>query len=243
MPRACVRSVRRTTARACTPRGRTRVAGWGRTATNCCARWSGSASSSMPRTCATTAFATRSITSAARSGPATRTRGPWSTTTASSPTITSASSIARGAVIGAAFDAWMIVPNWVRGTSTPASAGVTLAKVIDHIDHICQIAGNARHCMIGSDLDGAFGREQCPSDVETIADLAKLPDSAAPPRLQRGRRAGDHARELRAIPAGSVGVGVKSQDPNPKLQPLPNPKFQRSSKSQIPTQPKFQVPT
>ena len=29
--------------------------------------------------------------------------------------------------------------------------------------------------MIGSDLDGAFGREQCPSDVETIADLAKIP--------------------------------------------------------------------
>ncbi len=84
--------------------------------------------------------------------------------------------IARGAVIGAAFDAWMIVPNWIRGSSTPASAGVTLAKVIDHIDHICQIAGNARHCMIGSDLDGAFGREQCPTDVETIADLAKLPD-------------------------------------------------------------------
>jgi membrane dipeptidase len=30
--------------------------------------------------------------------------------------------------------------------------------------------------MIGSDLDGAFGREQCPSDVETIADLATIPD-------------------------------------------------------------------
>jgi membrane dipeptidase len=84
--------------------------------------------------------------------------------------------VARGAVIGAAFDAWMIVPNWIRGTSTPQSAGVTLERVIDHIDHICQIAGNARHCMIGSDLDGAFGREQCPSDVETIADLAKIPD-------------------------------------------------------------------
>ena len=83
--------------------------------------------------------------------------------------------IARGAVIGAAFDAWMIVPNWVRGTSTPENAGVTLERVIDHIDHICQIAGNASHCMIGSDLDGAFGREQCPSDVETIADLNKLP--------------------------------------------------------------------
>ena len=79
-------------------------------------------------------------------------------------------------MIGAAFDAWMIVPDWVRGTSTPESAGVTLERVIDHIDHICQLAGNARHCMIGSDLDGAFGREQCPSDVETIADLAKIPD-------------------------------------------------------------------
>jgi membrane dipeptidase len=84
--------------------------------------------------------------------------------------------IDRGAVIGAAFDAWMIVPGWVRGQSTPENAGVTLDRVIDHIDHICQIAGNARHCMIGSDLDGAFGREQCPSDVETIADLAKVPD-------------------------------------------------------------------
>ena len=83
--------------------------------------------------------------------------------------------IARGAVIGAAFDAWMIVPGWVRGSSTPVDAGVTLERVIDHVDHICQIAGNTRHCMIGSDLDGAFGREQCPSDVETIADLAKLP--------------------------------------------------------------------
>jgi membrane dipeptidase len=83
--------------------------------------------------------------------------------------------IARGAVIGAAFDAWMIVPGWVRGESTPESAGVTLDRVVDHIDHICQIAGSARHCGIGSDLDGGFGREQCPSDVATIADLAKLP--------------------------------------------------------------------
>jgi membrane dipeptidase len=83
--------------------------------------------------------------------------------------------IQRGAVIGAAFDAWMLVPGWVRGESTPERAGVTLETVADHIDHICQIAGNARHCGIGSDLDGAFGREQCPSDVHTIADLAKLP--------------------------------------------------------------------
>jgi membrane dipeptidase len=83
--------------------------------------------------------------------------------------------IQRGAVIGAAFDAWMLVPNWTRGTSTPERDGVTLETVVDHIDHICQLAGNARHCGIGSDLDGAFGREQCPSDVHTIADLANVP--------------------------------------------------------------------
>ena len=83
--------------------------------------------------------------------------------------------ISRDAVIGAVFDAWMLVPGWTRGSSTPQSAGVTLETVVNHIDHICQLAGNARHCMIGSDLDGAFGREQCPADVETIAELARLP--------------------------------------------------------------------
>jgi membrane dipeptidase len=83
--------------------------------------------------------------------------------------------IARGAVIGAVFDAWMLARDWKRGETTPQAAGVTLNTVIDHIDHICQLAGNARHCCIGSDLDGAFGTEQSPSDVGTIADLAKLP--------------------------------------------------------------------
>ena len=84
--------------------------------------------------------------------------------------------IQRGAIVGGVFDAWMLVPGWVRGTSTPASAGVTLATVVDHIDHVCQIAGDSQHSMIGSDLDGAFGREQCPADVQTIADLNKLGD-------------------------------------------------------------------
>jgi membrane dipeptidase len=83
--------------------------------------------------------------------------------------------IARGAVIGVAFDAWMLVPDWVRGSSTPQNRGVTLAQVVDQVDHICQVAGNARHAGIGSDLDGAFGTEQGPADVDTIADLQKLP--------------------------------------------------------------------
>jgi membrane dipeptidase len=84
--------------------------------------------------------------------------------------------IARGAVIGGVFDAWMLSPGWIRGQSTPKERNVTLATLIDHLDHICQLAGNANHIGIGSDLDGAFGKEQCPSDLETIADLQKIPD-------------------------------------------------------------------
>ena len=82
--------------------------------------------------------------------------------------------IRRGAVIGAALDAWMLVPGWVRGKTTPESAGVTLEHVVDHIDHVCQLAGNAQHAGIGSDLDGAFGREQTPRDLDTIADLSRV---------------------------------------------------------------------
>ena len=31
-----------------------------------------------------------------------------------------------------------------------------------------------RHAAIGSDLDGGYGTEQCPHDLDTIADLQKL---------------------------------------------------------------------
>jgi membrane dipeptidase len=83
--------------------------------------------------------------------------------------------INRGAVIGAALDAWMMVPNWIRGVSDSKEMNCNLEVMIDHIDHICQLAGNALHVGMGTDLDGAFGREQCPYDLETIADLQKVP--------------------------------------------------------------------
>ncbi len=82
--------------------------------------------------------------------------------------------IDRDAVFGAALDAWMLAPGWIRGRSTPAAMGVTLASVADHIDHICQLAGTDRHCGIGTDLDGAYGYEQTPDDLKTIADLSGL---------------------------------------------------------------------
>jgi membrane dipeptidase len=95
----------------------------------------------------------------------------------------------RDAVIGMALDAWMIVPDWQRGVSTPTGEGVTLERALDHLDHICQIDGSARHVGIGSDLDGAFGREQTAADIDTIADLSRIPALLA----ARGYREEDFA--------------------------------------------------
>lgn len=83
--------------------------------------------------------------------------------------------IRRDGVIGVPLDAWMMVPNWIRGKSTPETMGVTLNQMIENIDHICQLSGNSNHVGIGTDLDGAFGVEQTPTDIDTIADLQKVP--------------------------------------------------------------------
>jgi membrane dipeptidase len=80
----------------------------------------------------------------------------------------------RGAVIGVALDAWMMVKDWIRGVSDPVSMDVSLKLMVNNIDHICQLTGSSSYAAIGSDLDGAFGKEQCPYDLETIADLQKL---------------------------------------------------------------------
>ena len=82
--------------------------------------------------------------------------------------------VEREAVVGVALDAWMITPGWERGKTTPQSADLRLEKLVEHIDHFCQLAGNSGHVGIGSDLDGAFGTEQTPQDVNSIADLQRL---------------------------------------------------------------------
>ncbi len=87
--------------------------------------------------------------------------------------------IGRDAVIGVVLDAWMMIPAWKKGTSTPENTDLVLEHIVNHIDHICQLAGNADHVGIGSDLDGGFGKEQCPSDLNTIADLQSLPSLLA----------------------------------------------------------------
>ncbi|MDR0429664.1 MAG: membrane dipeptidase [Tannerellaceae bacterium] len=104
--------------------------------------------------------------------------------------------VERDAVIGLALDAWMMVPDWVRGISTPKGMNCKLEIMANNIDHICQIAGNTKHAAIGSDLDGAFGTEQCPYDLETIADLQKVPEIL--------KKRGYSDTDIEAIASGNV---------------------------------------
>ncbi len=80
--------------------------------------------------------------------------------------------IERGGVIGTAMDAWMLRPGWIKGETDPAL--VSLEAVADHIEHVCELAGDCRHAALGTDLDGGFGKEQTPRELETIAELGKV---------------------------------------------------------------------
>jgi membrane dipeptidase len=82
--------------------------------------------------------------------------------------------IERGAVIGAALDAWMLVPNWIKRKSTVEELKPKLEHMVDNMDRVCQLAGNSLHSAIGTDLDGGFGTEQSPQDLDTITDLQKI---------------------------------------------------------------------
>lgn len=81
--------------------------------------------------------------------------------------------VERDGVMGMAMDAVMLQEGFVRGVTPPT---VTLDRVVENIDHICQLAGSARHVGIGTDLDGGYGTEQTPIDLNTIADLQTLPE-------------------------------------------------------------------
>lgn len=80
--------------------------------------------------------------------------------------------VERGGVIGInLFSKFLIPPEEL------ANRKATLADAVRHIRHICELAGNARHVGIGSDLDGGFGRELVPVEIESAADLPHLADA------------------------------------------------------------------
>jgi len=82
--------------------------------------------------------------------------------------------IGRGAVIGGMLDCWAMDIRFIDTVSDPWQLDIRLEQLVDHWDHICQLAGNPHHIGIGSDLDGIFGTEQSPWDLNSIADLQKF---------------------------------------------------------------------
>ena len=78
--------------------------------------------------------------------------------------------IERDGVIGVIpFNTFLKV-GWVRKNGSRREE-VPLDVLIAHIDHICQLSGNAGHVGIGSDFDGGFGLQSIPPELDTIADL------------------------------------------------------------------------
>jgi membrane dipeptidase len=81
--------------------------------------------------------------------------------------------IERDAVIGGMLDCWAMDTRFIDMVSDPWQLNIKLENLVDHWDHICQISGDSLHIAIGSDLDGNFGTEQSPWDMNSIADLQK----------------------------------------------------------------------
>jgi len=82
--------------------------------------------------------------------------------------------IERDGVIGVVAHAGMIRASPSGEGTRPGDVG--LRHLADHVDHICQLAGDARHVALGSDLDGGFGREATPADLDKYRDLHALTD-------------------------------------------------------------------
>lgn len=83
--------------------------------------------------------------------------------------------VKRDGVIGAVFYNQFLQYEWRKQGADKKA--VTFATVIDHMKHICDLAGDTRHCGIGSDFDGGFGMEATPNEIDTVADLQKFAEA------------------------------------------------------------------
>lgn len=89
----------------------------------------------------------------------------------------------RDGVIGAVLHNAFLVGGYERGSGVP----VHLDAIVQHIDHVCQLTGSARHSAIGSDFDGGAGVESTPVELDSVADLGRIGDALG----ERGYSASD----------------------------------------------------
>jgi membrane dipeptidase len=80
--------------------------------------------------------------------------------------------VKRDAVIGINFfDKFLLPP------SEYGKRRATLADVVAHVKHICDLAGDTKHIGLGTDMDGGLGRNQIPEEIRTSADLPRIADA------------------------------------------------------------------
>ncbi len=84
----------------------------------------------------------------------------------------------RGGVVGLVLYNAFLEPHWRRDRTVAVTLGEQLRRQAEYIAGI----GGWDHVGIGSDLDGGFGLEESPAEIDTIADLYKVgqvvPDGA-----------------------------------------------------------------
>jgi membrane dipeptidase len=79
----------------------------------------------------------------------------------------------RRGVIGVVLFNAFLKRGWGKGSKKHE---VTLDDVVRAVDHICQVTGSADYTAIGSDLDGGYGSEAMPRELDTSRDLYKVGD-------------------------------------------------------------------
>jgi membrane dipeptidase len=107
---------------------------------------------------------------------------------------------ARDGVIGLVLYNGFLDSAWRRDHAIPVSVIDQLAR---HAAHMAGLIGWS-HLGIGSDLDGGFGREECPREIDSITDLARAGD-AAPTDARERLLGGNWLRFLRtALPRSAA---------------------------------------
>lgn len=99
--------------------------------------------------------------------------------------------IERGGIIGNLPVNSFLKSGWSHQNGSRRDE-VSLDTFVDHIDHVCQLAGDSLHSGIGSDFDGGFGLQAVPPEIDTVADLQKV----APVLMNRGYSETDVANIL-----------------------------------------------
>ena len=91
--------------------------------------------------------------------------------------------IDRDGVVGASMDTWMLWPqgapdwgtdNWPNNRKSFPRSAVTLDDLVNHMEYVNRLAGDARHSGIGGDTDGQGGVECAPAEVDSVVDYNRI---------------------------------------------------------------------